>query len=114
MISSLIALGAAVDPKDEDGMTPLAYAVACENEKEIALLVRQQGVFFFILCGMTKTGDKDMYSRVCLGSWLVGLGARALCYYFWSHCRKHLRTFPITRNASFDADRCTRAVPLRS
>lgn len=41
MISSLIALGAAVDPKDEDGMTPLAYAVACENEKEIELLVRQ-------------------------------------------------------------------------
>ncbi|CAM9277259.1 unnamed protein product, partial [Ectocarpus sp. 8 AP-2014] len=32
VISSLLALGAAVDSRDADGMTPLAYAVACENE----------------------------------------------------------------------------------
>lgn len=35
-----------MDPKDEDGMTPLAYAVACENEEEIELLVRQGGQFW--------------------------------------------------------------------
>lgn len=29
-----------MDPRDEDGMTPLAYAVTCEHEKEIELLVR--------------------------------------------------------------------------
>lgn len=41
MISSLLALGAVVDARDGDGMTPLAYAVACEHEKEIELLVRE-------------------------------------------------------------------------
>lgn len=39
MISRLLELGAVVDPRDSEGMTPLAYAVACENEKEIELLV---------------------------------------------------------------------------
>lgn len=44
MISSLLALGAAVDPRDADGMTPLAYAVACDNEKEIEVLVRRSTI----------------------------------------------------------------------
>lgn len=44
MISSLLALGAAVDPQDADGMTPLAYAVACDNEKEIEVLVRSTNI----------------------------------------------------------------------
>lgn len=39
MISILLELGAMVDPRDSEGMTPLSYAVACENEKEIQLLV---------------------------------------------------------------------------
>lgn len=40
VVSSLLALGAAVDSQDAEGMTPLAYAVACGHEKEIELLVR--------------------------------------------------------------------------
>lgn len=40
VISRLLELGAEVDARDTEGMTPLAYAVACEHEKEIELLVR--------------------------------------------------------------------------
>lgn len=41
IVSRLLELGAAVDARDTDGMTPLAYAVACEHMKEIELLVRR-------------------------------------------------------------------------
>lgn len=41
IISTLLSLGAALDPQDADGMTPLAYAVACGNEEEIEVLVRR-------------------------------------------------------------------------
>lgn len=37
--SRLLELGARIDAQDSDGMTPLAYAVACENEKAIEVLV---------------------------------------------------------------------------
>lgn len=40
VISRLLELGSEVDARDIEGMTPLAYAVACEHEKEIELLVR--------------------------------------------------------------------------
>lgn len=31
-----------MDSRDAEGMTPLAYAVTCEHEKEVELLVRFQ------------------------------------------------------------------------
>lgn len=41
-ILRLLELGASVDARDSDGMTPLAYAVACEHEQEIRLLVSHE------------------------------------------------------------------------
>lgn len=42
VISRLLELGAVVDHRDSEGMTPLACAVTCENEDEIQLLVRMR------------------------------------------------------------------------
>ncbi|CAM9903168.1 unnamed protein product, partial [Choristocarpus tenellus] len=39
VLSKLLELDAVVDSRDADGMTPLAYAVACDHKEVVALLV---------------------------------------------------------------------------